>query len=118
MKAHTVFIFLAFCAINAVNADVAKKSSLLPPSKKALPKTIKKILPGGAGPFKNQDVAKFATVISILNSGLITLAPVKTLSMYGLDHTPLTEYITEWSEFSCKSDEKAMESTTNSHESD
>lgn len=102
MKARTVFTFLALCATNAVNADVTKKSALLHPSRKALPKAIKKILPGGAGPFENQDVAKFATVISILNSGLITLAPVKTLSMYGLDHTPLTEYITEWSEFNSR----------------
>jgi hypothetical protein len=54
------------------------------------------IQPGGAGPFKSQDIAKFATVISILNTGLIALAPKKTLSMYGLDHTPLTEYLTEW----------------------
>jgi hypothetical protein len=96
MKTRTFFVFLALCATNAVNANVGKKSAVLPRSKKALPKPIKTIQPGGAGPFKNRDIAKFATVISILNTGLIALAPVKTLAMYGLDHTPLTEYLTEW----------------------
>jgi hypothetical protein len=96
MNTRALFIFLALCATNAVNANVGKKSAVLPRSRKALPKSIKTLQRGGAGPFKNQDIAKFATVISILNAGLIALAPVKTLEMYGLDHTPLTEYLTEW----------------------
>mmetsp|Transcript_16986 Transcript_16986/g.34862 ORF Transcript_16986/g.34862 Transcript_16986/m.34862 type:complete len:309 (-) Transcript_16986:344-1270(-) len=66
-------------------------------AKTPLPESVPKIVPpGGASPLAKQDIAKFATVLSIVNAGLISLAPAKTLEMYGLARTPLTEYMTEW----------------------
>mmetsp|Transcript_22067 Transcript_22067/g.37848 ORF Transcript_22067/g.37848 Transcript_22067/m.37848 type:complete len:326 (+) Transcript_22067:77-1054(+) len=57
--------------------------------------SVCQLVRGGAGPFKGESVAKFATLITICNAALISLAPAKTLKMYGLDESPLAEYMTE-----------------------
>jgi len=121
MKANT-FLFLLLVSLSLTGAVVnagghaAGAATFIPKTKLQLPhqneclkdtpphhqksvspsSTTVQFVRGGAGPFKSETVAKFATIITILNSAMISLAPAKTLEMYGLDKTPLTEYMTEW----------------------